>query len=127
MPLKTFWKPIELDEYYETDMTEKRFFKKVGGMEDVDSKVGQYLAKPLRDSILKNKDLINRLQEGGSETALRHHDPVEKNENLVFEKYVSHGQRRQDMALAKEKKVIDFKTSKKDFEADIPFDFHQQQ
>ena len=40
---------------------------------------------------------------------------------------MSHGQQRQDEALAHEKKVIDYKTARKSFEADVPFDFHRQQ
>ena len=35
VPLKTFWRPIEIDEYYETDMTDKRIFKKVNPMENI--------------------------------------------------------------------------------------------
>lgn len=127
VPLKTFWREIELEEYYETDLTDKRYFKKVNPMPDIQSKIGQFLSKPLRDSLLRDQAKLQRLQEGGSETALRAHEPEVRNDRLVFEKFMSHGQQRQDEALAHEKEVIDYKTSRKAFEADVPFDFHRQQ
>ena len=53
IPLKTFWRPLEMQEYYETNMYDKRFFKKVNAMENVEQTIGQYLPTPLRESILK--------------------------------------------------------------------------
>ena len=40
MPLKTFWRPIELDEYYEHDLKDKRYMKKVNPTESIDQKIG---------------------------------------------------------------------------------------
>ena len=125
MPLKTFWRPIELDEYYEHDLKDKRYMKKVNPTESIDQKIGQYLAKPLRETILRqDQDRIARLREGGEETSLYFAEKVKRKENLIFDKYMSHGQRRQDAALFEAKKIIDHKTSKKPFEADMPFHFN---
>ena len=95
VPLKTFWRPIELEEYYETDLTDKKFFKRVNPMDDVESTIGQYLAKPMRDALLRDQQAkILKLREGGEVTALRHYEPVEKTDKIIFDKYMSHGQRR---------------------------------
>ena len=59
VPLQTFWRPIAMDEYYETDLTDRRFFKKVGAIEDIEQRIGEYLAKPLRDSILNNRTQLD--------------------------------------------------------------------
>ena len=40
MPLKTFWRPIEMDEYYEHDMKDKKYFRKVRPMENVEQTIG---------------------------------------------------------------------------------------
>ena len=82
-------------DYYETDLTDKKYFKKVNPMENIDSTIGQFLPKPLRESILRNnKQKIERLRAGGEQTALRPVVPVERTNKVVFEKYISHGQRR---------------------------------
>ena len=99
VPLKTFWRPIELEEYYETNMTDKRFFKKVNEMQNIERTIGQYLSKPLRDQLLKNQALVDKYREGGEETALRKHVPVVRNDKIILDKFMSHGQRRQDEAL----------------------------
>ena len=58
-------------------MKDKRYFQKVRPMENVDQTIGQYLAKPLRDEILKNRQAkLDRLKDGGEQTALRYHEPV---------------------------------------------------
>ena len=58
IPLKTFWRPLDLVsadlEHFETDMTDKKFFKTVNPMENIESGIGQFLPKPLRESILRN-------------------------------------------------------------------------
>lgn len=124
IPLKTFWRPIEFEEYYETDLTNPRFFKNVNAVSDAEQKIGQFLAKPLRDAILKqDKALVNKLREGGTETALREHATEERSEQLVFEKYSSIGLQRLNLTLDENKRLLEYKTSKKAFEADVPFDF----
>lgn len=99
VPLHTFWRPLELAntdvDYYETDLTDRKFFKKVNPMENIEAGIGQYLPKPLRESILRNnREKIDKLREGGEQTALRPYVPTERTDKIVFEKYMSHGQRR---------------------------------
>ena len=55
MPLQTFWRPIPLEEVYDGNLSDKRYFKQVNPAEDIDQTIGQYLAKPLRDEILKTQ------------------------------------------------------------------------
>ena len=44
IPLNTFWRPLEMAsadiDYYETDLTDKKYFKKVNPMENIDSTIG---------------------------------------------------------------------------------------
>ena len=116
IPLKTFWRQIDLEEYYEGNMYDKKFFKTINPMPKIDSTFGQYLAKPMRDTIHRqNRAKMDFLREGGQETALRPYEETVRPETVVFAKYESHGQKLQDRALAEEKRIIDQKTSKKDF------------
>lgn len=145
VPLQTFWKPLEVNEYfeyekagrtyglsqsinghYETDLTDKRYFRQIHPVENVESTIGQYLAKPLRESILRNnREQLEGLRKGGEETALRHHVPTKRADQLVFDKFMSHGQMRQAQTMQEEKKVLDYKTGKKAYEAYMPFDFDE--
>ena len=36
VPLQTFWRPIHIDEYYETDMKNQKFIHPVRPMENID-------------------------------------------------------------------------------------------
>lgn len=46
-------------------MKDKKFMKKVGAMETIDQTIGQYLAKPLRDSLIRTEQSrIAKLREG---------------------------------------------------------------
>lgn len=95
IPLQTFWRPVELPgrEYFEADLAHPDFQRQVNPMPKVESTIGQYLAKPLRDAILKNnREQIERLREGGQETGLRPHSTVELPETIVFDKFASQGQ-----------------------------------
>ena len=84
---------------------------------------GQFLAKPLRDDLLRTSlGKLQKLKEGGSETALRDvTPPVAKSEIVKFDKFLSHGQMRQTMEIERQKTVITSKTTKKPYEPDIPF------
>merc|ERR1712176_1581424 len=72
LEMNTFWRPIELEEYHEHDTKMDRFKKTVGAIPDIESSVGQYLAKSLRDDIrTRDQKLIERMKEGTKETQLR--------------------------------------------------------
>ena len=48
----------------------------------------------LREAIIRSqKQKIERLREGGEQTALREVVQEERSKNVVFDKYISHGQR----------------------------------
>ena len=123
VPLKTFWRELVFDEYYEPNLRHPDYQKQVYPMQDIESTIGQYLPKPLREAILAQKDKIERLREGGTESALHYREPELKNENLVFQKFSSQAEMRQTQVIAEEKRVIDLKRSKKDFTPDVPFEF----
>lgn len=49
IPLKTFWRPVEMQEYYEHDLDNKKYFKKINMMANLTkANFGEYLAPPLR-------------------------------------------------------------------------------
>lgn len=105
-------------------MTDKKYFKQIHPMENVEHTIGQYLSKPLRDNMVRhNQDQIEKLRYGGEETSLRHHEPVKRTDKIVFDKFMSHGQRRQEETMLAEKRVLDFKTGKKAYQAYNPFNF----
>jgi len=127
VPLKTFWRPVEMKEWNEYDLTDETYFKKLNVMDNVNkNNYGQFLAKPLRASIQADLQrsrttLINDLQEGTGVTNLREPTEPMKKENVTFNRYASFAQLRQNIDLKKQKTIIDHKTSKKPYESDIPF------
>ena len=93
IPLNVFWRPVELPEHYEPQLN--KFTKKVNDMPHLTKEnYGQFLAKPLREELLKSRSSLAKLEQlraGGTENALYEVHHVPKNEQVRFDKFLSHG------------------------------------
>ena len=86
---------------------------------------GQYLAKPLREDLLKTeKDLkkMKTLQKGKKVSAL-HKAPVEEaKEDITFQKFMSVANLEQSLTMDQKTQALEKKTYKKPYEPDMPFE-----
>ena len=129
IPLKVFWRPIETNDlkfHYEYNMGEEFYKVPINQMPQLNREsFGQYLAKPLRDDLLRSeqgREKLSRLRVGEKHSGL-HAAPVEApKSDFVFQKYMSAGTMRQSIQMEKEVKILKQKTQKKPYEPDMPFE-----
>ena len=97
IPLKVFWRPVETKDLtydYEPNLGEKKYQLPINPMPNLDvHSYGQFLAKPLRDDLLKrNLAKMDRLKKGELASALHEIPPQPtRSETIKFEKYMSTG------------------------------------
>ena len=131
IPLKVFWRPIETkdlkyDYEYNLNSADPKYRVRLNPMPDLNEQTyGQYLAKPLREDILKTeKDLkkMKTLQKGKKVAAL-HKAPVEEaKEDITFQKFMSVANLEQSLAMDQKTQALVKKTYKKPYEPDMPFE-----
>ena len=125
VPLKTFWRPVNLAEFVETNLDDPRYRKVVNPLTSLKKEnFGQFLAPELRSTLLATKmDKMESLQRGQTVSGLRAVVPNKVPEYIAFDKFTSRGELKQTKELDHQKEIIKFKTTKKTYEADIPFKF----